>query len=161
MTRRLASLCFLLFSLSVSAETIHGLVVGIADGDTITLRDTDNKQHKIRLGGIDAPERGQPYGNVSRQHLSDLAFGKMAKVDCYKTDRYGREVCNVYVDDKDVGLAQIEAGLAWWFRKYAQEQSKQQASQYLAAESRAGMNKVGLWRDAKPVPPWEWRRISP
>jgi endonuclease YncB( thermonuclease family) len=83
--------------------------------------DAGQVQHKIRLGGIDAPERGQPFGTVSRQHMAQLAFDKQAKADCYKVDRYRRLVCTVYVDGKDVGLAQIDAGLAWWYRKYANE----------------------------------------
>jgi hypothetical protein len=93
--------------------------VGVADGDTITLLDNNRQQHRIRLAGIDAPEKAQPFGQRSKQHLSELAFGKQAKADCYKIDRYDRDVCTVYVDGKDIGLAQIDAGMAWWFRKYA------------------------------------------
>jgi endonuclease YncB( thermonuclease family) len=90
---------------------------------------------------------------------TDLAFGKDAKADCYaRLDRWGRDICNVYVDGKDVGLAQLDAGLAWWFRKYAHEQYPKARIDYEAAEDRAAADRVGLWQDANPVPPWEWRR---
>lgn len=146
-----------LLACSVSAETITGQVVAVADGDTITLLDPGNAQHRIRLGGIDAPEKGQPFGNVSRQHLAELAFGKQAEADCYKTDRYGRLVCTVYVDEKDVGLAQLDAGLAWWYRKYANEQPPQERLEYEMAETKAFVDRIGLWKDKNPMPPWAWR----
>jgi endonuclease YncB( thermonuclease family) len=154
-----ALLLFGLWSFTASADVLEGRVVGVADGDTITLLDGNRQQHKIRLVGIDAPEKAQPYGQRSKQHLSDLAFGKDAKADCYaRLDRWGRDICNVYVDGKDVGLAQLDAGLAWWFRKYAHEQYPKARIDYEAAEDRAAADRVGLWQDANPVPPWEWRR---
>jgi endonuclease YncB( thermonuclease family) len=134
--------------------------VGITDGDTITLLDSANRQHKIRLGGIDAPERGQPFGNVSRQHLAGLTIGKQAEADCPKVDRYERLVCRVLVDGKDVALAQLNAGLAWWYRKYANEQPPQERLTYEAAEDKAAVDRIGLWTDKNPVPPWEWRRLK-
>ena len=140
------------------AETFVGRVVGIADGDTITLLDSANGQHKIRLAGIDAPEKAQPFGNVSRQHLARLVFNRGAVAECPKRDRYGRQVCLVRVDGVDVALAQIEAGLAWWYRKYAKEQSAQDRATYAAVEQDAQESRRGLWRDKDPVPPWEWRR---
>ncbi len=85
-------------SVAASADVFEGRVVGVTDGDTITILDAQRQQHKIRLAGIDAPEKGQPYGQRSKQHLADLAFGKDAKAECYKRDRYGREVCTVYVN---------------------------------------------------------------
>jgi len=104
------------------AAEIAGRVVGIADGDTLTVLDADRTQHKIRFAFIDAPEKRQPYGDRSKRHLSELAYGKDAKADCYKIDRCGRQVCTVYVDGQDVSLTQLDAGLAWWYRKYAHEQ---------------------------------------
>jgi endonuclease YncB( thermonuclease family) len=117
-------------------------VVGVADGDTITLLDSNRQRHRIRLAGIDAPEKGQPFGLRSKQHLSELAFGKDEKADCYKVDRYGRDVCNVYVNGKDLGLAQLDAGLAWWYRKYAHEQHPKDWIEYETAEDRAA--EIGL-----------------
>ncbi len=111
--RSLVVLLLALCSSTAWADVLEGRVVGVADGDTITLLDSNRQQHRIRLAGIDAPEKKQPFGQRSKQHLADLAFGKDAKADCYKIDRYGRDVCNVYVSGKDVGLAQVDAGLAW------------------------------------------------
>jgi endonuclease YncB( thermonuclease family) len=140
------------------AEPLQGRIVGITDGDTITLLDAASRQYKIRLSGIDAPEKGQAFGKVSRQHLSELAFAKQAKADCYKIDRYKRLVCTAYVDGKDVGLAQLDAGLAWWYRKYANEQPPQERLEYEMAETKAAVNRIGLWQDKNPIPPWEWRK---
>ena len=150
----------LCLSLNTQAEPLTGRVVGIADGDTLTLLAGTNTPYKIRLGGIDAPERGQPFGNVSRRHMAEIAFGKQATADCYKVDRYGRLVCTVYVDGKDLGLAQIDAGLAWWFRLYANEQPPQERLTYDMAETKAYVDRIGLWSDPHPVPPWEWRKTE-
>jgi endonuclease YncB( thermonuclease family) len=140
-----------------AAETLIGRVVGIADGDTLTVLDSLNQQHKVRLNGIDAPEKAQPFGNVSKQNLSRLAFNRVVVADCPKVDRYGRQVCLVRVDGIDVGLAQIEAGLAWWYRKYAREQSVQDRATYAEVERKAREEKRGLWQDREPVSPWKWR----
>jgi endonuclease YncB( thermonuclease family) len=118
----------LLASISVAADPwiVSGRVVGVSDGDTITVLDPDQRQHKIRLSGIDAPEKGQAFGERSRQSLAQLAHGKDARIECHKIDRFGREVCKVWVEPLDcprcgktldVGLAQISLGLAWWFRR--------------------------------------------
>ena len=107
------------------ADTLQGRVVGVHDGDTLTVLAPGNVQHKVRLEGIDAPELGQPFGQASKQNLSRLAYGKDAQADCPKADRYKRKVCRVTVAGQDVGLAQLEAGLAWWFRRYAGEQTPQ------------------------------------
>ena len=87
-------LLFALWSVSAWADALEGWIVGVADGDTITLLDNNRQQHKIRLAGIDAPEKAQPFGQRSKQHLAELAFGKDAKADCYKVDRYDRDVVN-------------------------------------------------------------------
>ena len=105
------------------AATITGMVVSVADGDTITVLDTSQTQHKIRLGGIDAPEKAQPYGKQSKQSLSDMVFGKTVTVDTGKTDRYGREVGKVLVDGMDANLEQLKKGLAWHYKAYQREQS--------------------------------------
>ena len=110
---------------------------------------------------IDAPEKGQPFGNVSKQNLSRLAFNRVVVADCPKVDRYGRQVCLVRVDGIDVGLAQIEAGLAWWYRKYAREQNAKDRAVYDRAENEARASGRGLWGDREPIPPWEWRQALP
>lgn len=119
--------------------------------------DSQHQQHKIRLAGIDAPEKKQPFGQRSKQHLSDIVFDKEVTLDCGKVDRYRREVCVVLIKGRDANLTQIEAGMAWWYRKYAKEQTAQQRVNYEAAEVRARAGKMGLWTDADPVPPWEFR----
>jgi endonuclease YncB( thermonuclease family) len=91
------------------ADALQDRVVAVADGDTLTLLDGSRQQHRIRLGGIDAPEKAQPFGQRSKQHLADLAFRKDAKADCYKVDRYDRDVCTVFANGQDVGLAQLGA----------------------------------------------------
>lgn len=147
------------------------LVVGIADGDTITARCTDpagrNERIQVRVQGIDAPEKRQPFGTRARQALSDLAFNQWADLHCNKTDRYGRKVCSVWVAQSsapnaprtmDAGLAMVSTGMAWWYRTYAREQSPQERGQYEIAESEARARGSGLWADAQPVAPWDWRR---
>ena len=142
---------------TANAETITGLVVGIADGDTITVLDTDKVQHKIRLAGIDAPEKKQAFGNRSKESLSALAFDKTVNVETSKRDRYGRQIGKVLVNGQDVNLVQVERGMAWFYRQYQREQSPNDRRLYEAAEDAAKAEKRGLWRDADPVPPWDFR----
>lgn len=142
---------------SASAETIAGRVVNIADGDTITVLDDDKVQHKIRLAGIDAPEKKQPFGNRSKESLSELAYNKTVTVETAKRDKYGRQVGKVLVNGQDVNLVQVERGMAWFYRQYQREQSPNDRTLYKAAEDAAIADKRGLWRDADPAPPWEFR----
>jgi len=151
----------------ILADTIEGLVVGVSDGDTITVFDSAKTQHKIRLAGIDAPESKQPFGQASKKRLSDLVFNKDVRVEWRKRDRYGRIVGKVLVQPpdcptcqqtRDAGLAQIEAGLAWWYREYRREQSLEDQGYYEYAEFDAQARRIGLWVDASPMPPWEWRK---
>ena len=154
----LAFLVLLAISAAPSlAAIIQGRVVAIADGDTLTVLDATKTQHKIRLAGIDAPEKKQPFGTRSRQHLSDKVFGKDVIVETSKLDRYGRTIGKVRVGDIDANLAQIEAGLAWHYKAYAKEQSAEDRAQYADAENSAKAARRGLWADENPVPPWEWR----
>lgn len=138
-------------------ETLQGKVVGISDGDTITVLDGSKVQHKIRLAGIDAPEKSQAFGDHSKQHLSDLVFGKTVTVDWNKTDKYGRTVGKVIVNGQDANLSQLQAGLAWHYKQYEKEQSASDRSSYAQAEIDARTRRIGLWRDATPIPPWDFR----
>mgnify|MGYP000341896165 CR=1 FL=1 len=117
--------CVLLFlvSFQASAAILTGKVVSVTDGDTVTVLDYSKTQHRIRLAGIDAPELQQPFGRASRQHLASLIAGLPVSVERQKRDRYGRIVGKVYQGTNDVSLSQVRAGMAWWFRKYANEQS--------------------------------------
>lgn len=154
MLRKLAVSLVLLFAWAlVHAEVLTGTVIKVVDGDTVTVLDRDRKQFKVRVAGIDAPERKQPFYEVSKQNLSRLAYGRVVTVDWRKHDRYGRVVGNVRVAGEDVGLAQVRAGLAWWYRDYAREQTPEDRRLYEAAEIDARASRAGLWRDAHPVEP--------
>lgn len=143
---------------STCAEVLTGRVVGVYDGDTITVLDDTNTQHKIRLAGIDAPERKQAFGNSSKKMLSNLVFGKTVNVNWNKRDRYGRPVGKIMIEGVDVNLEQIKDGLAWFFRKYQNELSPEDRLIYLHAEEYAKENRLGLWVYPDPVPPWEFRK---
>ncbi len=117
------------------------------------------KKHKIRLAGIDAPERKQAYGLASRKHLASIVAGKQITVEYQKRDRYGRILGKVWINDVDACLEQIKAGFAWHYKKYQHEQSLEDQRLYADAETRARDERLGLWRDKKPMPPWEHRRL--
>jgi endonuclease YncB( thermonuclease family) len=157
MIRCLVLVALLVQAGQILAATIEGRVVGVSDGDTITVLDAAKTQHKIRLAGIDAPESKQAFGQASKKHLSDLVFGKNVTLDCGKTDKYRREVCVVLVNGQDANLAQVKAGMAWWYRKYQKEQTPRQREEYEGAETAAKAGRIGLWQETDPVPPWEWR----
>lgn len=144
-------------ALSARAETLTGFVVGIADGDTITVLDARRQQHKIRLAGIDAPEKGQPFGDRSKQNLAAMVFNKSVNVEWDKQDRYGRTVGKVMVNGVDANLEQVKAGQAWWYEQYRREQSPEDQRRYANAEQDARVRRVGLWRDSLPVAPWDFR----
>ena len=136
-----------------------GVVVGVTDGDTITVLDANKAQHKIRLTGIDAPEKKQPFGNRSKQNLSDMVFNKTVTVETDKRDRYGRELGKVLAGGKDVNLEQVRTGFAWHYKVYERTQSATDRQAYASAENEAKAAKRGLWMVDDPVPPWVWRHI--
>ncbi|MRR50333.1 MAG: nuclease [Rhodocyclaceae bacterium] len=151
------------------AETLLGRIVSITDGDTVTVLDPTNQQHKIRLMGIDAPEKAQPFGSRSQQNLGALLFGRDVAVEWNKRDRYGRIVGKIMVaaqgcndpqcpKDVDSGLEQIKIGLAWWYQQYAREQTPTDRASYEQAEFMAKTQRLGLWADRNSIPPWQWRR---
>jgi endonuclease YncB( thermonuclease family) len=130
---RLAILILALTFFSIlHADTLTGRVVKVADGDTITILDSKNKQHKIRLQGIDALERSQPYGRKSGKYLSDGVAGKQVTVDYRKRDRYKRIVGKVLLNGHDMNLRQIKAGLAWHYKKYQREQTPEDRQRFPA-----------------------------
>lgn len=147
-----------LFSTVAFADQLQGRVVGITDGDTITLLNSSNTQHKIRLSGIDAPERGQAFGQASKQNLSGLIFGKSVTVEFSKRDRYGRIVGRVLLAGRDICLEQVRSGYAWHYKQYEREQTPAERKAYAEAETEAQKEKRGLWRDPAPVPPWDYRK---
>ena len=133
------------------------LVVGVTDGDTLTAKcDLEAPQTiTIRLAEIDAPERGQPFGRLSKRHLSAMCFRKEAEVRPTSRDRYGRTVARVVCAGTDANAAMVEAGMAWAFTKYLID------GQMPQLELRARTKRRGLWADDSPVPPWEWRGLRP
>ena len=137
-----------------AAVSFRATVVGVSDGDTLTMLDATDQQHTIRLAEIDAPERGQPWGDRSRQALSTLVFGQRVSVQQTDTDRYGRVVARVFGDGQDVNRAMVNDGHAWAYRQYLTDQT------LLATEARARGERRGLWSmsDAQTVPPWDWRQ---
>jgi endonuclease YncB( thermonuclease family) len=154
---RWIALLLCLIAHGLAAETIRGKVVKISDGDTLTVLDARRQEHRIRLAGIDAPERKQAHYETSRQNLAKLSFGKAVIVEWHKRDVHGVLVGKVEADRQDVGLAQVRAGQAWWFRRYANEQTMFDRSRYEAAELDARRSGRGLWKTGAPMPPWEWR----
>jgi endonuclease YncB( thermonuclease family) len=142
----------------LAVADVAGRVVGVADGDTMTLLDESNRQYKVRLAGIDAPEKRQAFGHQSKKTLGECAFGKSAVVEGSKVDRYGRLIGKVVVDGVDCNLRQIEVGLAWHYKRYAGEQKPADRTRYDAAEVAARGAGLGLWHEPIPTPPWNFRR---
>jgi len=135
-----------------------GRVVRIADGDTITVLDGANTQHRIRLQGIDAPESHQAFGTQSKNSLSDMIFDREVTVEYDKIDQYGRIVGKILLDGKDINLEQIKAGMAWHYKEYQREQSPTDRDLYAHAEDEARNARRGLWADADPVEPGAFRK---
>lgn len=157
----IAALLLTLTAACAWAETITGRVVGVADGDTITVLDAGNQQHKIRLAGIDCPEKNQPYGQAAKQSMSDQVFDRQVTVETNKRDRFGRDIGKVLVSGVDANLEQIKRGLAWHYKKYEREQEPLDRATYSGAEIEARGAGRGLWSDPAPIPPWHWRKSRP
>lgn len=151
--RRIFLTIFVIFPLLLSAQIMKGKAVKIADGDTFTLLVYDHEQVRIRIDGIDAPEKGQAFGNRAKEYLSGMIWGEMLTVCVTKTDRYGRSIGKVSTPSiEDVGLEMIKAGYAWQYRDYNKEQS------YEEAEILARKNRNGLWLDKNPIRPQDFRK---
>ena len=134
-------------------------VVKITDGDTVNVLDQANTRHRIRLMGIDAPERKQPFGLKSKQNLSSLIAGKNIEVSYSKHDRYKRIIGKLLLDGQDINLTQIKQGFAWHYKQYQREQSKLDQALYSSSEIEARSKRIGLW-SVPAVPPWEYRRAK-
>ena len=154
--------CFatlLLFLVSnLYASTLHGKVLSVADGDTITVLDANNTQHKIRLQGIDAPEKAQAFGQKSKESLHRLVHSKQVTIEFQKKDKYGRTVGKVVLNGRDVCLDQIKLGMAWHYKQYESEQTKEDSETYAQAELATRALALGLWTDKHAIPPWEYRK---
>lgn len=142
----------------VKGSVLHGQVVRIADGDTLTLLDEGKREYKLRLAYIDAPEKAMPFGADAKRHLSQLVAEQMVDARIDDVDNYGRGVARIFKDGQDVNYAQLSGGYAWHYSQYARKsQSGSDYARYEQAQNEARSKKAGLWRDASPVPPWEWR----
>lgn len=148
--RTLVFLIFLTLGAN-GADVLTGKVVGVTDGDTLTLR-TQTDTIKVRLTGIDAPETGQPFGAKSKQALSAFVFGKLVMLTGTSKDRYGRTLGTVSIGGQSANLAMVATGFAWHYKRY--DKSREMAE----AEEQARANRRGLWADPNPIPPWDWRR---
>ena len=152
--KRLAFLFALIFALPACAQDYPARVVGVTDGDTLTVLTAEKKQVKVRLEGIDAPESGQAFGQRAKQAASELAFGKNVRILPRSTDRYGRTVAEVTLPDgRSLNQEMVREGCAWWYRSYAPN------DRTLASfEAEAKAAKRGLWSQPGAVPPWDWRK---
>jgi len=142
----------------VNAEVLVGKVIGVSDGDTITVIDAEKTEHKVRLMGIDAPETKQDFGNESKQTLSNFIYQKEVTVAYKKLDKYQRKVGKVILYEQDICLAMIELGMAWHYKDYEKEQSKTDRDLYSQAELKARESNIGLWQLSNAIEPSAFRR---
>ncbi|QQS55105.1 MAG: thermonuclease family protein [Candidatus Competibacteraceae bacterium] len=141
----------LLWPLAVHAAEFGGRVVGVSDGDTLTVRTDDNRRVRVRLAGIDAPEHDQPYGSAATRSLAGLALNRVVRVRVVAEDDYGRTVGAVRSGGRDLDAEQVRRGMAWVYRRYARSR------RLYALEAEAKQARRGLWADSNPIPPWDWR----
>ena len=132
-------------------------VVKVTDGDTVHVLDRFRERHKIRLGGIDAPEKDQAFGRRSTQNLARYIEGKSVSVEYSKRDQYDRIIGKLLLDGRDINLLQVKEGFAWHYKRYQNEQSDLDRVLYSSAETEARGKKIGLW-SVPAIPPWEYRR---
>ena len=156
--KKLTFIILLFFSLLSLAEELIGQVIKVSDGDTITVIDSNNQKHKIRLKGIDAPETQQAFGDISTQSLTELVYDKEVVVHWDKKDKYYRILGKVIVDGRDANYEQLKKGLAWYYKQYEKDLSDDDKKRYLEAEEWARNYTEGLWADSNSIPPWEFRR---
>ncbi len=137
--------------------TIQYTVIAVADGDTITVLTPDNKQVRVRLYGIDAPEFGQDFGTLSKQFVSDMVFNETVMLQIHDTDRYGRTVADTIVGGRSLNEELVKAGMAWVYPQYC---LRPECATWYRHEASARANKLGLWAHPNPIPPWEFRRTG-
>lgn len=143
----------LFLATGVCAESFSAKVVGVSDGDTMTVL-YQSQQQKIRLAMIDSPEKKQAYGTVAKKYLAHCVLGKLVVIEIQGKDRYGRAIANVSLDGRLMNLDMVSQGLAWCYRKYSNDPT------IIAAEQEAREKKRGLWQDPAPIPPWEFRKTQ-
>jgi len=144
---------YVFFFVLSNAYAWSGKCVAVTDGDTIKVMH-NGKAEKIRLYGIDCPEKKQPFGRKAKSFASDLVFKRIVEVKALNKDRYGRTIAWVYVGDTCLNEELLKAGLAWHYKKYSKEKKLS------LLEEKARVMKIGLWSDPHSIPPWEWRRLK-
>lgn len=149
-----ALLLILLFSPAVLYGQLNGRVVGITDGDTFTLLDSSKNQIRIRFHGIDCPEKGQPFSKECKKYLSELIYLKKVSILSSGTDRYGRTLGMVYLGNICINEQMLAMGMAWHYKQYDSRLA------WAGLEEKARRQRLGLWKDDHPVPPWEWRKLK-
>ncbi|HGP1599998.1 TPA: thermonuclease family protein [Salmonella enterica] len=150
---RLILLFLLIFSPAVQA-TLTGRVVRVIDGDTVVVLAAPATEVRIRLAGIDAPEKGQPFGQRARQFLASRVAGRVVEISGDRRDRYGRILGTLWADGRDINAELVCSGMAWAYRVRSPEPNQA----YLQCENTAREQKKGLWQEPSPVPPWQWRK---
>lgn len=173
---RITFLSVLLYASHVMADPhLIGKVVGVSDGDTVTILDANNNQHNIRMFAIDAPEtscyfktpsprdelcieKSQPFGKASKKNLSRLIFGKTVTVVQGQGKSYGRIVGTIFLGNQDINLQQVRDGYAWHYTYFARNQDKQTRRVYEESQRLAKQEYRGLWGDKNPVAPWDYRK---
>ncbi|WP_323595821.1 thermonuclease family protein [Aliarcobacter butzleri] len=150
--KKISTLIFIGLLSYLQADVLKGKVIGISDGDTIKILTQDDKQYKIRLNDIDAPEKSQAFGNKSKENLSNYIFGKYVTVEYKNIDRYQRILGTVYYQGEDINIQQVKDGFAWVYKQYSNK------IEYYKAELESKVNKRGLWIDNNPIEPWNYRK---
>ncbi|MDX1960871.1 MAG: thermonuclease family protein [Leptospiraceae bacterium] len=140
-----------IYSISIYAETFSGKVVSVHDGDTVRIL-VENKQVKVRLFGIDAPETNQAFGTKSKEALKSLVHKKQVTVDHKGKDQFGRTLGVIFLEGKDINLEMLKLGMVWVYKIHRKK------GPYLSAEEEAKKNSIGLWADKDPTPPWIFRK---
>lgn len=158
MNRFFLSSFILLCAACANADELTGRVIDVASGDNITIVDSSNTEFKVRLSGIDAPEKQQPFGVESKKSLSDLIYGKEVTVNWIKRDYHKRVVGKVLLKKVDINLEQVKRGMAWVFKHFIDDPYSQDQSDYVDAQEEAEDRHIGLWSQSDPIPPWEFRR---
>jgi endonuclease YncB( thermonuclease family) len=159
---RLCCILFLLTACRADEPTqtlINGVVIKVKDGDSLVIRDDKNQEHQLRLVFIDAPEYSQPFGNEARRNLDNWVYRKRIQAQVMDTDRYQRKVVVLHLGSTDINSEQIKAGFAWHYQQFAKgKQSASDFARYQSLEQQARQAKIGLWQEAQPMPPWDYRK---
>lgn len=137
---------------AAQAQAQQYRVIGVMDGDTVKVLSNDRQQIKCRLHGVDAPEKNQAYGQRSKDSLSEMVFQKLVDVAVVDRDQYGRSICRISLNGVDINKVQLQRGMVWHYSRYSKDAS------YAQAEAAARQQRLGLWADANPTPPWAFRR---